>query len=142
MRRYAEKTSVPIDRSRGEVERVLERYGCSRFGIMNESDGRALLYFEHGGRSFQFAVNVPPKGKFRHESDWEAERRRRWRVMVLTLKANLEAVASGLATFEEIFLAHVVIPGSAKTLGQVLLPKLDALYAGQSLPALLSENPE
>lgn len=142
MRRYAEKTSVPIDRSRVEVERVLERYGCSRFGIMNESDGSALLYFEHGDRSFQFAVKVPLKGKFRYESDWEAERRRRWRVMVLTLKANLEAVASGLVTFEEIFLAHVVIPGSAKTLGQVLLPKLDALYAGQSLPALLSENPE
>ena len=47
MRRYAETTKVPVDRSRAEIERVLERYGCSRFGIMNETDGSALLYFEH-----------------------------------------------------------------------------------------------
>lgn len=32
MARYAEGTSVPVDRSRVEVERILERYGASGFG--------------------------------------------------------------------------------------------------------------
>ena len=141
MSRYAASTAVPVERSRSEIERVLERYGCSRFGIMNEAGGSALLYFEHAERSFQLAVRVPPQAKFQSEAKWQQERRRRWRVMVLTLKASLEAVASGLATFEEVFLAHVVIPGTAKTLGQALIPKLDALYAGKPLPALLAENP-
>lgn len=142
MSRYAESTSVPIDRSRSEIERVLERYGCSRFGIMNEVDGSAMLYFERSGRSFQVPLRIPPSAKFRSTEKWEQERRRRWRVMVLTLKASLEAVSSGLSTFEEVFLAHIVIPGTARTLGQALTPKLDALYAGKSLPALLAENPK
>ncbi len=32
MARYAEGTSVPVDQSRREVERILERYGASGFG--------------------------------------------------------------------------------------------------------------
>ena len=42
--------------------------------------------------------------------------------------------------------AHIVVPGTAKTLEQMLTPKLDALYAGTSLPStllmLLAENPK
>jgi len=34
----------------------------------------------------------------------------------------LEAVETGLVTFEQAFLAHIVIPGTAKTLGNVRQP--------------------
>ena len=142
MSKFAEHTSVPIDRSRAEVERLIQRYGCSRFGVMNEADGSAMVYFEHQGRQLQIPVKMPPKAKYRVEKEWDQERRRRWRVLVLTLKAMLEAVASKLLTFDQAFLAHIVIPGTSKTLGDTILPKLDALYSGQLAlpPAFLSET--
>ena len=36
MRRYAEGTSVPVDRSRAEIERALTRYGATGFGYQWE----------------------------------------------------------------------------------------------------------
>lgn len=37
------------------------------------------------------------------------EHRRRWRALLLGIKAKLEYVQSGIATFDEEFLAHIVI---------------------------------
>lgn len=54
----------------------------------------------------------------------------------------LEAVESKLLSFDEAFLAHIVVPGTARTLGAAIVPKLDAMYQGMSLPALLAENVE
>ena len=67
MTKFAEHTSVPIDRSRAEVERLIQRYGCSRFGVMNEADGSAMVYFEHQGRQLQIPVKMPPMAKYRVE---------------------------------------------------------------------------
>lgn len=45
----------------------------------------------------------------------EAEVRRRWRALLLCIKGKLEAVESGITTFEEEFLAHLVLPTPAPT---------------------------
>ena len=153
---YATNTSVPVERSRAEVERVLAKYGVTHFGTMTRPDG-GVVYFEYKGRQIQLSVPMPPRtdpqftnrprsswGKVAdstRDQRWDAEYRRRWRVLVITVKAMLEAVDSKLLTFDQAFLAHIVIPGSAKTLGDVIVPKLDAMYQGLGLPALLSENP-
>lgn len=171
MTRYAASTSVPMERSRAEIERILSKYGATRFGTMNEADGSATVYFEFKGRQIQLPVPMPPRTDKRFARDkygmarvgtqrdrlWEQEQRRRWRVLVITIKAVLEAVETGLVTFEQVFLAHiivipgtfeeaflahiVIIPGTARTVGEAIVPKLDALYSGVSLPALLAENP-
>ena len=137
---FASKTSVPVARSRVEIERVLIRYGVTKFGTMTE-ETRVTIYFETKGRQIQWAIPIPPQAKYRHETDHAQEVRRRWLVLVITVKALLEAVESKLLTFDQAFLSHLVIPGSGKTLGEAIVPKLDALYAGQSLPKLLAENP-
>jgi hypothetical protein len=72
---------------------------------------------------------------------YEQEYRRRWRVLLITVKAMLEAVDSKVLTFDQAFLAHIVIPGTAKTLGDALVPHLDAIHVG-GLRALLAENPK
>ena len=155
MRRFAENTSVPVERSRAEIERTLTRYGATRFGSMSEPE-KATIYFEVHGRQVQIPIPMPtPKDKSLPKDKWgyalagtqldkalDGERRRRWRVLLLTLKATLEAVESGLLTFDQAFLAHLVIPGTAKTIGETIVPKLDALYAGRSLPALFSGDDE
>ena len=154
---YAQHTAVPAERSRAEIEKTLARYGATRFGTMTEPDG-ATIYFEHKGRQIQLRVPMPPRDdkqftKHRGRSTWgrtvsvseagrryDQEYRRRWRVLLITVKAMLEAVDSKVLTFDQAFMAHIVIPGTAKTLGDALLPRLDAL-ASSGLRALLSENP-
>lgn len=53
--------------------------------------------------------------------------RSRWRALVLVIKAKLEAVATGIVTFEEEFLAHVVLP-SGDTVGRWVEPQLAEVY--------------
>jgi hypothetical protein len=152
---YARNTSVPVERSRAEIERTLSKYGATRFGTMTEPDG-ATIYFEHKGRQIQLRVPMPPRtdkqftqgrsswrtvANSKRDQRYEQEYRRRWRVLLITVKAMLEAVDSKVLTFDQAFLAHIVIPGTAKTLGDALLPRLDALHAS-GLKALLAENPE
>src|ERR671918_97060 len=102
--RYAHNTSVPVERSRTEVERILAKYGATHFGTMTKPDG-ATIVFQFKERQIQLAVPMPTKTDkaFTHkgwrmrttdERDrlWDAEYRRRWRVLVITVKAMLEAV--------------------------------------------------
>lgn len=153
---YAAGTNVPTERSRAEIEKTLARYGATRFGTMTEPDG-ATIYFEHKGRQIQLRVPMPARDDKQftrnRQSSWrtvtnaerdrryDQEYRRRWRVLLITVKAMLEAVDSKVLTFDQAFLAHIVIPGTAKTLGDALLPRLDAIHAG-GLRALLAENPQ
>lgn len=153
MGRYAAGTTVSSEKTQTEIRRVLERYGASRIGLMTEP-GKATIYFQVKDRDVQMAVPLVRKGdpfverirgqgykRVYSEDGAERESRRRWRVMVLTLKAMLEAVESKVTTFDEVFLAHVVIPGTGRTVGEALVPRLGSL-ATSGLRALLAENPE
>ena len=42
MRAYAEGTTVPMEKSRAEIERTLTRYGAVKFGSFSEP-GRACI---------------------------------------------------------------------------------------------------
>ncbi len=139
MRRYAQHTTVPQSQSRMEIERVVTRYGASHFGTMSAPD-TATVYFRLKSREIQWEIPMPDAKSqaWRSEAKRDQEIRRRWRVMLVTVKALLEAVESGLMTFDEAFLAHIAIPGTARTVGQLVIPKLN----GPELPALLARNPE
>lgn len=96
---YASKTKVPVDQSRLEIERVAKRYGATEFASGWKSDG-ASVSFVVKDRMVRFTVPVPKND--------DREVRRRWRAMLLGIKAKLECVASKIETFDEAFLAHVV----------------------------------
>ncbi len=69
-----------------------------------------------------------------HKAAWlEQERRRRWRALLLTIKAKLVSVENGIEKFEEAFLAHIVIAGG-QTVGQKALPELAQIYKSGSMP--------
>lgn len=59
--------------------------------------------------------------------------RSRWRALLLTIKAKLSAVESGVETFEEAFLAHVV-GEDGRTIGEVMIPTLATYDATRALP--------
>ena len=115
---FAEGTSVPVEKTRGEIETLARKHGATQFGSGWSSGGEAGITFVIKDRRVQFRLSMPtgkePEiarkagsiGKLRQLV--EAEERRRWRCLLLAIRAKLEIVASGIATFEEEFLAHVV----------------------------------
>ncbi len=67
---------------------------------------------------------------------YEQAGRQRWRALALVIKAKLEAVESGVETFEDAFLSHIVLPGGG-TIGRWLKPQLQEAYVGGKMPPLL-----
>lgn len=67
---------------------------------------------------------------------WEQGCRQRWRALALVIKAKLEAVESGITTFEEEFLAHIVMP-DGMTVGNHVRPTIQAWYSGGQMRPLL-----
>jgi hypothetical protein len=100
MTRYASKTKVPIDQSRLEIERTLERFGASSFAYAAKPDSAAIM-FEAGGRRIRITIGFP---------DNERERRQKWRALLLVIKAKLESVESQIETLVSAFYANIVMP--------------------------------
>jgi hypothetical protein len=145
--RYAEDTRVPVARTRDEIERTLRRYGAEAFSYGWDNE-RAVIMFQAAGRRIRFDIEMPHLAEFRvteggqRRSDSAAQVARekavkqRWRALALVIKAKLEAVASGIVTFEQEFLAHVLLPDGSKV-GDWMAPQLDEVYASGDMPTLL-----
>ncbi len=153
MSRYAENTSVPIDRSRTEIERILTRYGADAFMYGWDSEGdipQAVVMFRMRQKQIKFLVPMPdsssddvcysPAGRERTDQQKDAimsqMSRQKWRALSLVIKAKLEAVDSGISMFEEEFLAHIVLP-DGKTIGEFMIPQIETIYSSGKMPKLL-----
>lgn len=139
---FAATTSVPASRSQEEIRRTLEKYGATGF-MFGESGGQALCAFEMKGRRIKFVMELPvygealTKSRHRMSQDQCAQKiRSSWRRLLLAIKAKLECAESGISTFEQEFMAHIVMP-DGKTIGQVILPQIDSAYKSGVMPPLL-----
>lgn len=156
---YAATTDVPADRSRGEIERAVRRYGGRRFMYGWEEDGpnpRAVVAFVLHDRQVRFLLPMPdrndpafrltPAKRQRRSDDaadaaYEQAVRSRWRSLALVIRAKLEAVSSEIVTFEDEFLAHLVLP-EGDTVAERLHPTLAQTFSeGRTPPALLPPMP-
>jgi hypothetical protein len=138
---FAEGTTVPVDRSRAEIERLLEKHGAKERGVML-GERVATVFFRAHNRNVLFRLPMPddkwrrttPKGTPRYTSENERaqERRRRWRALGLVIKAKLESVASGIEMFEDAFLAQIVVPGGApgETVADRIREQIARAYEG------------
>lgn len=153
MRGYAAETTVDPSKTRGEIEKTLERYGADRF--MAGWDGnRAVIGFRCKDRLVRFEMRLPEKTEKRFvrngrgsirspagiQREYDQVVRASWRRLFLCIKAKLESVASGIESFEEAFLAHIVIPGDT-TVGDWIGPQLAEAYASGVLPQRLLALP-
>lgn len=137
---YADNTAVTSDRSRAEIERTLHRYGAEDFAYATRRDSAAIQFIAEG-RRVRFTVGLPdrtsreftltPTGRARSgaqaEAAYEQSVRQRWRALALVIKAKLEAVESGIAVFEEEFLANIVLPGG-QTVYEATAPAIEQAY--------------
>jgi hypothetical protein len=145
---YAQNTDVPTDRSRAEIERTLQRYGASKFAYGWDEHG-ATIMFESQARRVRFVLPLPNPNerRFTHHSrgprkpeaaqnEYERATRQRWRALALVIKAKLEAVESGITTFEDEFLAHTMLP-NGQTVGEWVQPQVVDAYLTGGMPALM-----
>ena len=75
------------------------------------------------------------------ESAVEQAVRQKWRALALVVKAKLEAVESGITSFEEEFLAHILLPDGS-TVGGTMIPQIAVAYETGRMPALLPAPPK
>lgn len=152
-RRYASRTGVSTDRSQAEIQKILRRYGATGF-VMGQQGVKAVIMFEMRSRQIKFVLPLPNRDKFStseagrprssqaQDKAYELASRQCWRALALSMKAKLETVESGIAIFEEEFLAYLVIPGSGKTYGQLAVPQIDDVYSKRAAPPLIGFDAE
>lgn len=148
--KYAEKTAVSSSRSRADIEECLMRYGASGFMSGITAD-KAVVAFECDGRRIKFVLpmpdrrsqeftHTPARGIARSEQEaasaYEQAVRQRWRALYLVIKAKLEAVETGIAHFEDEFMAHIVLP-NGETMSQHARPLIARAYETGNMPPLL-----
>ena len=129
---YAEKTTVPVSKSRMEIEELIRKHGAGQFAS-GYSGNRVMIGFTAYNRQVRFVVDIP-KGKT--QKDTEQLERQRWRALLLVIKAKFEAIDSGVSCFDDEFLAHIVLP-DGKTCGDYMVPQLEVVYETGQMPALL-----
>lgn len=129
MAKFAERTSVSVEQSIGEIRKTVTRYGGEQF-VFGVAEDRLLVGFTKEGRQVRFQVD--------QTKDSPQENRRLARALLLVLKAKLESVASGVAGFEDEFLANIVLP-DGKLVGTYAKVSLAQAYEGKPMPPLLPD---
>lgn len=157
--KFASDTTVPVEKTRAEIEKVLAKYGAEHFAYGTEP-GLAVIGFRipdaYSGilLAVRMQLPLPRKDEARFtkgwqgaswkrapdhavQARWEQACRSTWRALLLVIKAKLEACAVGISTVEREFMADVVMP-SGQTLGEWVRPQLQSVYEGRPLPPLLT----
>lgn len=140
---YAADTRVPVGQSRSEIETLLERHKAKQFGTAVDYDlHQARIQFRLHDRIVRFVITLPDEKKLGTGKRFEQAERQKWRALLLVIKAKLESVENNIETFEQAFLANVVMPND-RTVAEILTPIIALAYKDGKLPRqLMAENPE
>jgi hypothetical protein len=138
MSRFASNTSVSVGKTKAELEALLSAHKAEGFAYASQ-ENRACIAFQLRAKQVKIILPLPtsadpdirrtPVGRARTpaqiKQQLEQETRRRWRALLLVVKAKLEAVQTGISTFEHEFLAYIVVPGGG-TVGDTVIPQLES----------------
>lgn len=143
---FAQRTSVPVAQSRAEIERMLSRHKCTQFltGCDYEK-AVAKVQFKAHNRIIRFVIALPKRSTFSlgpsGAAKFEQAERQKWRALLLVIKAKLECVENAIATFDEEFLAHIVMPND-RTVFEIITPQIDSAYLNGKMPRMLEATNE
>lgn len=147
---YARNTTVPIDRTRLAIEALLRDNGADRIdNSWRAHDGKeaAAIQFEREGILVRFVMPMPPREQFELtptgferskdsvDKAFNQASRSRWRALLLIIKAKFEAIESGIVSFEEEFLAHMMLPNN-QSVGEHFIPQLREACFSSKMPAM------
>ena len=145
---YAKKTTVSVEKTKAEIESLIAKYKADSF-ISGWQGDKATVMFRCRDLMIRFVLTMPNIAKFSHGGRYGRQRRSPsaqeaehnqacrsiWRSLLLCIKAKLESVESGIETFEEAFLAHVVLPNN-ETVGTWAKEAIPQAYASGQMPQL------
>lgn len=147
---YAKGTTVAVDKSKLEIEKLLRQHGADEFAS-GWAGNEAYIMFRLKPKEGPWVrvkmrltladaetFRIYARGYSRYKrSDAQCfevkdqSDREKWRALVLVVKAKLEAVSQGISTIEREFMADILMPGGG-TIGE----QLPALMQMAALPAL------
>ncbi len=147
---YARNTKVSVQSSQGEIQSTLRRYGVDSFGTI-EKTGFAAILFEIGRLAIRIQVPIPRKDDEEFTktatgrectqavafNKYEQNVRQRWRALLLSIKAKLEAVDAGISTIEQEFLPFVVMP-DGRVFADHVLPQIESIASTGKMPKMLT----
>lgn len=148
-KRFAEGTSVPVERTKAEIDRMLRQRRAERMAFAEEN-GKAIVLFDMNGRRIRFSMPLPIRTEERFTVDgrgnglpeskayekWERECRALWRGLLMAMKSNFINVDNGIETFEMAFLPHTLMP-DGKTVAEHVLPVVASAYKSGVMQPLL-----
>ena len=138
-RRYAQDTRVPAGVTKDEIERRLRKAGATQIYSGYDEDRKQItLGFRIGstaadGRHYKLTSSTDRPTRRCDEQQIEREA---WRVLLLLLTAKLEVIAAGGTTFEQEFLANLLLPDGS-TVADDVLPKVAEAYSSGAMRPLL-----
>lgn len=149
MGRYANKTNVSSEKSKGEIEKILTRYGATGF-IYGWQETSAVVAFQLMGKHIKFFLPLPDRhskefmvtdrGRKRKQNQielvYEQAIKTKWRSLALTIKAKLASVEEGIEVFETAFMGQLVLP-NGRTVEQHMLPQINESIGSKDMPPLL-----
>ena len=150
--RYAAETEVPIAKSKAAIEALLMTHGATQYAS-GWDETHDKIQFQLFNQTIRFLLPRPDRNDRRFVRDrrgytrtmaaqeraYDQANRQRWRALYLVIKAKLEAIQSGISIYEQEFLAYVVDPATDLTIGDMLVPQLQA---GKGVPMLQASNPD
>jgi hypothetical protein len=139
---YAKDTKVAVSQSQIEIGRLLGKVKARQFSTGVDYEKRvARVVFGLHDRLVRFTIALPDPEKVRGQRFEQAERQR-WRALLLVIKAKLESVENAIETFEEAFLANIVMPND-QTMAEIARPLIAESYDTKRMPrALLGGAPD
>jgi len=165
VRRYADGTSVSVEKTRAELESLLSKHGASqRMTATDDVTGRAIITFRLDERMVRLELrsnreSLPDPAKADYEqkkvecprgwSGWSRENRKQWvmkqalqhdreawRRLLLVTKAKLEYIADGASTTEREFFSDILLP-DGQTVHQAMAQQIEESYRTGNMPKLL-----
>lgn len=150
MTEFAKRTTVPVAQTQVEIQNLLIGHGASAFASGWDGNSAAI---EFGWEGRQYRVRLPlpvrndksithtEKNRARTaqqvERSYDAEVRRRWRALLLVIKARLESSETGITTFEEEFALFTVLP-TGQTVAEIVMPAINEAYVTGQIPPIMA----
>lgn len=132
--KYAAETDVAPEKSMMDIRAMLKKHGASMTSFI-ESESAIGVEFIVAGRRVRFLVPLKPFDEVIQKSNGHIRRgvqaqqaydkmvRSMWRGLLLIINAKLESLVIGIETFEQTFMAQLVLADN-RTMSDVILPQL------------------
>lgn len=131
-------SDVPIERTRGKIEKLLRTWGCRQIGWLEDTTTETHLYEVQFSLLGEEGERLTARFHIKCEQDdgltirqQERRDRGRFRTLFLWLEGALRAVEAGIVPQEAIFLAWLAGPDGT-TVWETVRPHLKQLTTGSA----------